>query len=130
MSPVITLYVGPERVEFHVHEDKLCQLPFFHAALQGHFVEASEKVIAMPEDDPSQVSAMIEFMYTGNYTYVYESESVLFRQEPSTLIAEGLFHVGMQVMAAKYDYPVLVSSAIKDFEMVVTQLDGIDGLRL
>lgn len=133
MSPIITLYVGSDGVEFHAYEDTLCQLPFFQAALRGHFKEASDQVIRMPEDDPSRVSALIEFMYTGNYTYTYDPEIVLLQDgsdAPIGDLTEGMFHVGIHVIASKYNYPALVAIAMKNFEVVVTELASIDALRL
>lgn len=133
MSPIVTLYVGPERVEFRAYLDTVCQLPFFKAALHGNFKEASERVITMPEDGPSEVSALIEFLYTGNYTYTYDPESVHFREGSFTPVAdltEGLFHVGIHVIASKYDCKVLVGLALRNFTVVVTGLRSIDGLRL
>lgn len=133
MSPIITLYVGQGRVEFYVHEDTLCQLPFFQAALQGRFREASEKVIVMVEDDPNKVSALIEFMYTGNYTYSYDPRDTQLLEgsnAPIGDLSEGMFHVGVYVIASKYDCPGLVEIALENFEVVVDELDNIDTLRL
>lgn len=133
MSPIATLSVGPKRVQFHAHEDTLCTLPFFQAALQGQFKEASEKAISMPDDDPRNISALIEFLYTGNYTYTYDPTSVQLREKSTTPIgdlAEGLYHVGVYVVASKYDSPVLSEMAVKNFEAVAIELDDIDALRL
>lgn len=133
MSPIITLYVGPERIEMHCHEDTLCHLPFFLAALQGNFKEGSEKTITMPEDDPSKVSALIEFLYTGNYTYTYDLSSAQLHEGSNTPVgdlAEGLYHVGVYVVASKYDCPGLSEMAIQNFTVVANELDDIDTLRL
>lgn len=133
MSPIATLYVGPGSVKFHAYQDSLCKLPFFQAALRGNFKEATEQVITMPEDDPSRVSALIEFLYTGNYTYQYDPERTPLRQgsiRPVGDLKEGLFHVGVHVIASKYDCPPLVAIAMTNFTLVVTELTSIDALRL
>lgn len=133
MSPIATLYVGQERVKFYVYQDTLCKLPFFQAALRGNFREASEQVITMPEDDPSRVSALIEFLYTRNYTYPYDPETTPLRVGSITPIGDltqGLFHVGVHVIASKYDCPPLVAIAMKNFTALATELASIDALRL
>lgn len=133
MNPIITLYVGEARVQFHVHKDSLCQLPFFQAALSGNFKEASEHVITLPEDNADHVSALIEFLYTGNYTYAYDAETVqLFAGStpPTADIAEGVFHLGIHVIASKYDCQGLLEIATRHFEYAESELDGIDALQL
>lgn len=134
MSPIVTLYVGQERVEFHTYEDTLCQLPFFQAALQeGHYREPSGRTLEMPEDDPTKVSALIEFMYTGNYTYTYDAGSAQLLSGSNTPIGdltEGLFHVGVYVVASKYNCQRLAEIAVKNFEAVLNELDDIKTLRL
>lgn len=133
MSPIATLYVGQERLKFHAYQDTLCKIPFFQAALRGKFKEASEQIITMPEDDPGRVSALIEFLYTGNYTYPYDPETTPLRGgsiAPVADLTEGLFHIGIHVIASKYDCPPLVAIAMKNFTAVVTDLVSIDALRL
>lgn len=133
MSPIVTLSAGPEKVQFHAHEDTLCQLSFFRAALQGQFKEASEKAIAMPEDDPSKVSALVEFLYTGNYTYTYDPSSVhvpAWSCIPVGDLDEGLYHVGVYVVASKYDCSGLSKMAVENFLAVANELDNINTLRL
>lgn len=133
MSPIATLYVGQERVQFHVHEDTLTKLAFFQAALQGKFKEALEKTIAMPEDDPSKISSLIEFLYTGNYTYTYDPRNVQPKDGSDTPVgdlAEGLYHLGVYVVASKYDSPKLSDMAVANFKAVATELNNINTLRL
>ncbi|KAL0634524.1 hypothetical protein Q9L58_006543 [Maublancomyces gigas] len=133
MNPVITLSVGEEGVKYHVHEDTLCKLPFFKAALQGKFKEASEKAIAMPEDGPGSVAALIEFLYTGNYTYSYDPTKVQI-PEGSTIPAgdftEGLYHIGVYTVASKYDCKALSGMAVKNFSVVAVGLDNDGAFRL
>lgn len=87
----------------------------------------------MPEDNPAHVSALIEFLYTGNYTYVYDP-SVGPVPEGSTMpagdIMEGMFHAGVHVLAVKYDAGELAARAIKNFGAVSDALDNINALRL
>lgn len=131
MSGITTLYVGPNRVKFHAYEDTLCQLPFFQAALRGHFKEATERVVTMPEDDPSHVSALIEFLYTGSYTCTYNpAVTPLQGGSPVSDLIQGLFHLGISVIASKYDCAALAAVASKNFQAIVRELDSIGSLRL
>lgn len=132
MNIIITLFVGKERVQFSVHKDTLCQLPFFQAALSGGFKEAAEQVIALPEDNPNHVSALIEFLYTGNYTYPYPDTVDLPDgcTVPAGDTAECMFHIGIYVVASKYDCQGLVQLAAWHFEYTESELDGIDVLRV
>lgn len=135
MSPVVRLCIGPESVQFHAFEDIICRLPFFRAALQGGFREATEKEITMPEDEPAMVSALIEFLCNGSYTYTYGSEAAtkISNSEtdaPDADLSEGLFHVGVYAIASKYDCQPLTYSAVKSFKYVLNALEGIDVVRL
>lgn len=132
MSPTITLCVGADKVKLHAYEDTLCQLPFFNAALRGNFKEATEQVITMPEDNPSAVSALIEFMYTGNYTCTYDPASARLHEDSTTPVGslgEGLFHIEIHTIATKYDYPGLATIATRNILVVVAELNSIDALR-
>lgn len=127
---MITLTIGPDRVEFHAHEDTLCKLPFFQAALQGSFRESLEKCIDMPEDTPETVSALIEYLYTSNYTYTYDSSTAEEHSRPVANLAEGRYHIGVFVISSKYDCGGLVAMAIGNFEALLPELDSVDTLRL
>ena len=63
--PVVTFYVGPDRVVFHVHQNLVLDAsPVFKAAFWGNFKEASERSMPLPEDDKDSVERMIQWMYT------------------------------------------------------------------
>lgn len=130
MAPTVTLLIGPDNVEFHVSQILLCTLPFFRAALKGDFLEATDQRIAMPEDEPQHVSAMIEFISTGGYTYSYlpapEADSAA---SPADLL-EGSFHIGVYVTASKYDSDALAKASLIAFIAVLTRLESIDVIRL
>lgn len=125
------LTVGPEKTKFHANEAALCRLPFFKAALQGAFREAVEKTIDMPEDDAFAVTAMIEFLYTGSYTYAYDSTGLTGPgNAPPGKLAEGIFHVAVCATASKYGCLKLKGAAWKMFETVMRDTSDIDRLRL
>lgn len=130
IAPTVTLLVGTESVRFHVPQTLLCTLPFFTAALNGEFREASEKSITMPEDEPQHVSALIEFLYTGGYTYAYSPPQDIDSDAPPADLAEGSFHVGVYATAFKYDCQPLVKESLTSFTGVLRQLKDIDVIRL
>jgi hypothetical protein len=66
-SPIVTLTVGREGRLFAAHEDVLCQSPFFEAACRGRFLEAQSKRISLPDEEPEVFSAVLEYLYKGDY---------------------------------------------------------------
>jgi len=67
-SPIVTLVVGREQRLFAAHEDVLCQAPFFEKVLRSHFVDAQEKKrISLPDEEPEVFSAILEYLYKGDY---------------------------------------------------------------
>ena len=65
---MVTFYVGPDKVVFHVHEHLLFDAsPVFKAAFSGHFKEASERSMSLPEDDKDSVDRMIQWLYTKEF---------------------------------------------------------------
>lgn len=131
MSPIITLRIGPDNTQFRAYEDILCRLPFFRAALQGGFKEASEKTITMPEDDPAIIAALVEFLSTGSYTYTFETDAVDETADiPVCDVTQGFFHVAVYATASKYDCEKLVEGSLRNFTYVLKQLKGLDVIRL
>lgn len=66
-SPIVTLCIGPEQRLFAGHEDILCRSPFFEAACKGQFYEGSSRRINLPEECPEVLSAVLEYLYKGDY---------------------------------------------------------------
>ncbi|TPX17066.1 uncharacterized protein E0L32_012279 [Thyridium curvatum] len=66
-SPIVTLTIGSEGRLFAAHEDVLCQSPFFEALCKGQYLEAQTKRIALPEEEPEVFSAVLEYLYKGDY---------------------------------------------------------------
>lgn len=130
MARTVTLLIGPDSVQFHVSQILLCTLPFFRAALKGEFREATEQRIAMPEDEPQHVSALIEFISTGGYTYAYLPAPGTDSDAPPADLIEGAFHIGVYVTASKYDSQALVKASLASFIAVLTRLESIDVIRL
>lgn len=130
---MITLYAGEGRIEYHAHEEKLCKLPFFRAALHGGFKEALEKSINMPEDDPAAVSALIEWLYNGKYTYNRDrlQETTLRLHEAadrSGNFHEGLFHLEVYIIGSKYECTALMQDAKIWYYSIWRRLEDFDSL--
>jgi hypothetical protein len=67
-SPIVTLTVGGEGRLFAAHEDVLCQAPFFKEVLRSrHHLDAQTKRIALPDEEPEVFSAILEYLYKGDY---------------------------------------------------------------
>jgi len=66
-SPIVTITVGREGRLFAAHEDVLCQSPFFEVLCRGQYLEAQGKRISLPEEEPEVFSAVLEYLYKGDY---------------------------------------------------------------
>lgn len=71
-SPIVTVTIGKEGRLFAAHEDVLCQSPFFEQILQRGYAETSyasqSRKIALPDEEPEVFSAVLEYLYKGDYT--------------------------------------------------------------
>jgi hypothetical protein len=67
LAPIVTLTVGREGRLFAAHEDVLCQSPFFEAACRGRFFDAQSRRISLPDEEPEIFSAILEYLYKGDY---------------------------------------------------------------
>lgn len=128
-SRTVKLVVGPNRTTFNAPAATLCSLPFFHAAINGEFKEAAQCAISMPEDDVAAISALIEFLATGTYSYAFYTDPEAAKSMPRRA-DEALFHVGVYVVADKYDSQGLVTAAKRNFREVVKDIRGPDILRV
>jgi hypothetical protein len=66
-SPIVTLTVGREGRLFAAHEDVLSQSPFFEAACSKDSSDAMNKRISLPDEEPEIFSAVLEYLYKGDY---------------------------------------------------------------
>lgn len=66
-SPIVTLTIGREGRLFAAHEDVLRQAPFFEAACRGTFHDAQSRRISLPDEEPEVFSAVLEYLYKGDY---------------------------------------------------------------
>lgn len=127
MSPVITLRIGRDMTEFHVYKVILCRLPFFRAVLQGGLNRASGEAIPMRDDRPDAIGALVEFLYTGTYTYPFDPYATPHAADiPVSDISGASFHIAIYAVACKYECAALVQGALKNFGNVLKRLRGLD----
>lgn len=66
-SPIVTLTIGREGRLFAAHEDVLRQAPFFDRACREQLFDAQSRRIYLPEEEPEVFSAVLEYLYKGDY---------------------------------------------------------------
>lgn len=66
-SPIITLVVGQEARLFAAHEAVLCHAPFFEKVLRSNCPDAENRRISLPGEEPEIFSAILEYLYKGDY---------------------------------------------------------------
>ncbi|KAF2998337.1 hypothetical protein G7054_g2628 [Neopestalotiopsis clavispora] len=66
-SPIVTLTVGREGRLFAAHEEVLCQSPFFERVCRDQYLDAQSKRISIPDEEPEVFSAVLEYLYKGDY---------------------------------------------------------------
>ncbi|KAL9598281.1 MAG: hypothetical protein Q9219_004582 [cf. Caloplaca sp. 3 TL-2023] len=66
-SPIFTLVVGPEEVDFTVHASFLSISPVFKCMCHGLFKESEDRLIELPEDKPPVIRAIISYLYSGSF---------------------------------------------------------------
>ncbi|CCC07049.1 hypothetical protein SMACR_01073 [Sordaria macrospora] len=66
-APIITITVGSEGRLFAAHEDILCQAALFERMLRGRNQSAQPKRILLEDEEPEVFSAILEYLYKGDY---------------------------------------------------------------
>lgn len=66
-SAVVTICVGKDQRLFAAHEDVLSLSPFFAACCRGQFLQAHNKQISLPDEQPEVLSSILEYLYKGDY---------------------------------------------------------------
>src|ERR1039457_3672960 len=74
-GPQVDLYVGPDRKHYRLPKDLLCfYSSVFDGALNGHFREAREQVMELPEDDVEDFDVLEEFVVKGHASEILSCE--------------------------------------------------------
>jgi len=67
-SAIITIAVGKDQRLFAAHEDVLSRSPWFASACREQFFQSpGQRRIALPDEEPEVFSAVLEFLYKGDY---------------------------------------------------------------
>jgi BTB/POZ domain len=106
-SPIITLCVGPEQRLFAGHEEILCRSPFFETACRGQFYEGQSRRINLPDESPEVLSAVLEFLYKGDY-----SPKLLHNKRRDTWELEGNNDTESTILHHAIKQPLLKDTAI------------------
>ena len=65
---MVTIYVGKDRIEFHLHEDTLFDAsPVFRKAFSSDFQEGSKRTMDLPEDDAGSFDHLIKCIYSESF---------------------------------------------------------------
>jgi hypothetical protein len=63
-SDMVDVYVGADRIHFHVHQRLLCnKAPVFDKMFNGGFSEAGKKSAELPDDDPKAFDSFLQWVY-------------------------------------------------------------------
>lgn len=115
--------MGPDQTTFYAPAATLCLLPHFNVAINGGFVEASRRAIKLSEDDPTAISALIEFLATGTYSFAFHMNTEVAPASPCRA-EEVMFHVGVYVAAQKYGCQALATAARRNFRELLKDVKG------
>lgn len=66
-SIIVTIAVGRDQRLFAAHEDVLARSAWFAEACRAQFFEPGQRRISLPDDEPEIFSAVLEFLYKGDY---------------------------------------------------------------
>lgn len=86
------------------HKSVLCKWAYFKAALLGSFSEAESQSIKFPDETPEAIHALLEFAYSGDYTY---NSLVQNHEDTEQLLSEMEFHARLYFLADKLGLPTL-----------------------
>lgn len=67
-TAIVTIAVGKDQRLFAAHEDVLSRSPWFAEACREQFFSSpGQRRISLPDDEPEVLSAVLEFLYKGDY---------------------------------------------------------------
>ncbi|KAL9630005.1 MAG: hypothetical protein Q9164_006625 [Protoblastenia rupestris] len=97
-SPIFTLFVGPDKQELSMHESVLARSPVLKGMCTPRFQEGCDRVMVFPEEIKSVFGALLDYLYTNDFTLVDSEGSADDRAEEVAAI---------YVIAEKYQVPDL-----------------------
>ncbi|KAL8712550.1 MAG: hypothetical protein Q9225_006919 [Loekoesia sp. 1 TL-2023] len=98
-SPIFIVSTGDglSHKQYAVHEDILKHSTVLGRMCDGHFKEAHERHIVLPEDDPTDVGILVEYLYTRDFWVNGNPQANVSKQESAIKLA----HV--YLLADKYN---------------------------
>ncbi|KAL9033026.1 MAG: hypothetical protein Q9180_006168 [Flavoplaca navasiana] len=104
-NPMVTLFVGPDRLSFHVHRNLLCEnSPFFAAAFNGSFKESSGSM-ELIEDNADAFERFVQWLYRRKFTISPVGDALCTKQRYQQLVR-------VYIVADKFDIPLLKDHVI------------------
>ena len=111
-TSTVQVIVGQEKKVFAMHKGVLCSIaPFFRAAFEGQFVEGTEQVLRLPEDDPTLFRYFQLWAYTK---HIMEDGEALDTVKYEVLI-------DLHIFGDKYGIPDLQNAAI---DVLISKADA------
>lgn len=110
-SAIVTICVGQAQRLFAAHEDVLSKSPYFAQACREQFFETANKRIELTYEEPEVFSAVLEYLYKGDYTpqIGYDKKRTSFylaTNESRKSTSE------VTIQHSGYDVPILKDTAI------------------
>ena len=83
--------MGPAQRLFAAHEDVLSKSGYFAQACRSQFFEASGKRVDLPNEEPEVFSAVLEYLYKGDYSpkLVYDKKRASWSLDDSDGVVPG-----------------------------------------
>jgi hypothetical protein len=117
---MVTIYVGPQRKTFTVHEELICdKINLFGKAFKGTFEEATTKKITLPEDDADYFCHVINWLYGEAFTCKKQTcKGVISQYDPGHILP----FCAVYVLADKYGIEELGQQCVNACDTCLTAL--------
>ena len=93
---MMTFLVGPDEVPITVHETHLVKSPVLTRMCQAPFLESSEGVVRMRNDDPVSIGCIVRYLYRDDFEVRCQRQDV---QEPPQSIMDDSETINEEDMA-------------------------------
>ena len=74
---MVNIFVGAERMKFHLHRDLLCdRSDYFRACFVGDFKEAQQKELSLPEDNAESFELFVTWLYSTHLKEISSTDEL------------------------------------------------------
>ena len=102
---MVTLLVGPTKMPFYVHKNKICEASsFFRSAFESGFRETEDQKVTLPEDDVEIVDAFLDWIYSRQFDHLQTKDGLSYENADCI--------IGLFLFADKYGVPDLKTNII------------------